>query len=73
MYTYGSLLVISIVSETLALIVVSVAFIPVFYKLEIMSTYEYLNRRFSPAVRTMGSVLFIIKMVSFYPFRTDID
>jgi SSS family solute:Na+ symporter len=33
--------------------------IPFFMRLKVVSAYEYLERRFSPAVRTLGAVLFM--------------
>uniref|UniRef100_K7DZK7 Solute carrier family 5 member 8 n=1 Tax=Monodelphis domestica TaxID=13616 RepID=K7DZK7_MONDO len=38
-------------------------FLPLFYRLDITSTYEYLELRFSKRVRLVGSFLFIIQML----------
>ncbi|CAH1108786.1 unnamed protein product [Psylliodes chrysocephalus] len=42
-------------------------FLPVFQGLELTSTYEYHERRFSKSVRLFGSILFTIKMLSWLP------
>lgn len=64
MYTYGTQLWMIIFSEFLTAAVMVVVIIPVFYNLQITSSYEYLNKRFNSTARTLGSVLFICKMVS---------
>ncbi|KAJ3634046.1 hypothetical protein MTP99_010956 [Tenebrio molitor] len=43
------------------------AYLPVFYKLQITSTYEYLNLRFNETVRLLGSILFLTKMLLYIP------
>jgi len=65
MYVYGSQLWMSVFAEIVSVIVMAIVYIPVFYNLQITSSYEYLNRRFSPAVRTLGSCLFLLKMVRY--------
>lgn len=52
-------------SEFVTAAAMAIVIIPVFYKLQITSSYEYLNKRFSPTVRTLGSFLFLCKMVRF--------
>ncbi|NXH20035.1 SC5A8 protein, partial [Bucco capensis] len=60
-YTYGAMF--CIFAITYALVVLSSAeiFLPVFYKLGITSTYEYLELRFNKYLRLCGTVLFIIQ------------
>ncbi|KAJ3663285.1 hypothetical protein Zmor_007588 [Zophobas morio] len=54
-----------------ALIVVSIGtmyiYLPVFYKLQITSTYEYLERRFDSTNRMFASLLFAIGLFLFLP------
>ncbi|NXK70563.1 SC5A6 protein, partial [Sylvietta virens] len=51
-------------SYFLGLLIPAHIFIPVFYRLRITSTYEYLELRFNKAVRVCGTVTFIFQMVS---------
>ncbi len=43
-----------------AMVIVVVLFVPLFYRLEIYTVYEYLGRRYNRAVRLIACVLFII-------------
>ncbi|MGD8397010.1 MAG: sodium/solute symporter, partial [Candidatus Eiseniibacteriota bacterium] len=54
--------------DLLAILVVAVLFIPFFRGLALRTAYEYLERRFGPAARTAGSVLFQLQVL----FRTGI-
>jgi Na+/proline symporter len=45
----------------LAMIVISVAFIPIYYKLKVYTAYEYLEGRFDLKTRTLAALLFIIQ------------
>lgn len=45
----------------LALIIVSVFFIPIYYKLKVYTAYEYLERRFDLKTRLLGALLFLIQ------------
>ncbi len=45
----------------LAMIVISVVFVPIYYRLEVYTAYEYLEHRFDGRVRTLGAVLFLIQ------------
>ncbi|XP_076041757.1 sodium-coupled monocarboxylate transporter 2-like isoform X2 [Oratosquilla oratoria] len=40
----------------------SYLYLPVFYELQVLSAYEYLERRFNKAVRMLGSLTFIVQM-----------
>ncbi|NXD45672.1 SC5A6 protein, partial [Copsychus sechellarum] len=51
-------------SYFLGLLIPAHVFIPVFYRLRITSTYEYLELRFNKTVRVLGTVTFIFQMVS---------
>ncbi|XP_074751294.1 sodium-dependent multivitamin transporter [Athene noctua] len=50
-------------SYLLGLLIPAHVFIPVFYRLRITSTYEYLELRFNKTVRVLGTVTFIFQMV----------
>ncbi|XP_065340300.1 sodium-coupled monocarboxylate transporter 2-like [Cloeon dipterum] len=67
MYSFGSQYWIVIISEALVSLTMAVAFIPVFYGLNITSSYEYLRLRFNQPVRLMGSIIFMIKMMLYIP------
>ena len=43
----------------LAMIIISVAFIPIYYKLKVYTAYEYLENRFDLKTRTLAALLFI--------------
>lgn len=45
----------------LALIIVSIVFIPVFYKFKIYTAYEFLEKRFDVKTRILGALLFLIQ------------
>ncbi|KAM7027484.1 sodium-dependent multivitamin transporter [Passerculus sandwichensis] len=50
-------------SYLLGLLIPAHIFIPVFYRLRITSTYEYLELRFNKTVRMLGTITFIFQMV----------
>ena len=45
----------------LALIIISVFFIPIYFKLKVYTAYEYLERRFDLKTRLFGAFLFLIQ------------
>lgn len=45
----------------LAMIIISVVFIPIYYKLKVYTAYEYLENRFDLKTRTLAALLFIIQ------------
>ncbi|XP_066524968.1 sodium-coupled monocarboxylate transporter 1 [Hoplias malabaricus] len=60
-YCYGASFVLTCLSFILMVGVSSELFLPIFYRLGITSTYEYLEMRFNKATRLFGTVLFIIQ------------
>ncbi|KAG9465827.1 hypothetical protein GDO78_017679 [Eleutherodactylus coqui] len=50
-------------SYILGLLIPACVFVPVFYRLRLTSTYEYLELRFSKKVRICGTITFIFQMV----------
>ncbi|CAB3225698.1 unnamed protein product [Arctia plantaginis] len=67
MYTYGTQLWTIVLSEWAVSLTIAVIYLPVFYNLQITSTYEYLRLRFNQNVRLLGSIIFIIKMLLYIP------
>lgn len=45
----------------LAMIVISAVFVPIYYKLDVLTAYQYLEHRFDGRVRTLGALLFLIQ------------
>ncbi|GLH02838.1 Uncharacterized protein GBIM_08801 [Gryllus bimaculatus] len=62
MYVYGTQYWMIVVPEFFVSVTMIVVYLPVFYKLRITSSYEYLRMRFSQPVRLLGSCLFLVKM-----------
>ncbi|XP_012252781.2 sodium-coupled monocarboxylate transporter 1-like [Athalia rosae] len=67
MYVYGTQLWSVVIPDCFVSLTMAVVFLPVFYKLQITSSYEYLNLRFNHVVRLMGSIIFLIKMLLYIP------
>ncbi|XP_076618369.1 sodium-coupled monocarboxylate transporter 1 [Colletes latitarsis] len=67
MYVYGTQYWCVIIADSFVSVTMAVVYLPVFYGLGITSSYEYLNLRFNNAVRLMGSVIFLIKMLLYIP------
>uniref|UniRef100_A0A8C1D679 Sodium-dependent multivitamin transporter n=1 Tax=Cyprinus carpio carpio TaxID=630221 RepID=A0A8C1D679_CYPCA len=64
-YTHGTQYWFLGCSYFLGLLIPAHIFIPVFYRLHLSSTYQYLELRFSKSVRICGTVTFIFQMVSY--------
>ncbi|KAM8972006.1 sodium-coupled monocarboxylate transporter 1-like [Pelodytes ibericus] len=62
-YRYGAIYSIFAITYALVVIISAEIFLPVFYRLKITSTYEYLELRFNKSVRILGTVIFIIEMI----------
>ncbi|KAG9345664.1 hypothetical protein JZ751_008808 [Albula glossodonta] len=60
-YSYGGIYAIYCISYVLVVLVSSEVFLPVFYRLGITSTYEYLELRFNKVIRLCGTVMFIVQ------------
>ncbi|NWV40386.1 SC5A8 protein, partial [Grantiella picta] len=63
-YRYGAIFCIFAITYVLVVLCSAEIFLPVFYKLGITSTYEYLELRFNKYLRLCGTVLFIIQTAS---------
>ncbi|XP_044136574.1 sodium-coupled monocarboxylate transporter 1-like [Bufo gargarizans] len=62
-YRFGAMFSIFAITYTLVVVITSEVYLPVFYRLGITSTYEYLELRFNKCVRLIGTLLFIIQTV----------
>uniref|UniRef100_A0A673W4Z2 Solute carrier family 5 member 8 n=1 Tax=Salmo trutta TaxID=8032 RepID=A0A673W4Z2_SALTR len=62
-YRYGASYGLFSLSYVLVVVVSSEVFLPVFYRLGITSTYEYLEIRFNRATRLLGTVMFIVQTI----------
>ncbi|KAG7214205.1 hypothetical protein KM043_001548 [Ampulex compressa] len=67
MYVYGTQFWTVIIADSLVSLTMALVYLPVFYGLGITSSYEYLELRFNRAVRLVGSVMFLIKMLLYIP------
>lgn len=63
MYTFGTQLWIIIIPEIIAYTTTAFVFLPVLFKLQVTSSYEYLERRYNIYLRKLGSILFMIGTV----------
>ncbi|XP_007165878.1 sodium-coupled monocarboxylate transporter 1 [Balaenoptera acutorostrata] len=62
-YRFGAIFSIFAITYFLVVALSAEVFLPVFYKLEITSTYEYLGLRFNKYVRLCGTILFIVQTI----------
>ncbi|KAI7792185.1 putative sodium-coupled monocarboxylate transporter 1, partial [Triplophysa rosa] len=60
-YQYGAIFILICFAYVLMVVVSSEIFLPIFYRLGITSTYEYLEMRYNKVIRLIGTVLFIIQ------------
>jgi Na+/proline symporter len=45
----------------LALVIISVTFIPIYYRLKVYTAYEYLENRFDVRTRVLGAMIFLVQ------------
>ncbi|XP_019638104.1 PREDICTED: sodium-coupled monocarboxylate transporter 1-like [Branchiostoma belcheri] len=62
-YTYGTMFWMFWITYMIMVMVSAHFYLPVFFDLGVTSAYEYLERRFSPGIRRLGSFTFICQMV----------
>uniref|UniRef100_A0A131YJZ3 Sodium/solute symporter culex quinquefasciatus sodium/solute symporter n=1 Tax=Rhipicephalus appendiculatus TaxID=34631 RepID=A0A131YJZ3_RHIAP len=62
-YFYGTQFVVINIAYIFGTPIAAYVFLPVFYKLQVISVYEYLERRFGKATRLTMSATFVIQMV----------
>lgn len=66
-FNYGTQYWLVIFGVTLSCVIVATIYLPVFCKLRLSSSYEYLELRFNRHVRAVASVLFLLDEVLFLP------
>ncbi|XP_003475918.1 sodium-coupled monocarboxylate transporter 1 isoform X1 [Cavia porcellus] len=62
-YRFGGVYCMFAFTYLLVVVLSAEVFLPVFYKLGITSTYEYLELRFNRAIRLCGTVIFIVQTI----------
>ncbi|KAF4022576.1 hypothetical protein G4228_014449 [Cervus hanglu yarkandensis] len=62
-YRFGAIFSIFAITYFLVVVLSAEVFLPVFYKLGITSTYEYLELRFNKCVRLCGTIIFIVQTI----------
>ncbi|XP_063227306.1 sodium-coupled monocarboxylate transporter 1-like isoform X2 [Bacillus rossius redtenbacheri] len=66
-YTYGAMYFNQFFAGLITCIITISVFLPIFFELQITSTYEYLELRFDKNVRTMASFLFACSLILYLP------
>ncbi|CAL7951541.1 unnamed protein product [Xylocopa violacea] len=66
-YVHGTSYLFIGVGVVIVAFVMSEVYLPIFHELRLTSTYEYLERRFDKKIRTLGSVLFAIGIMTWLP------
>lgn len=66
-YFYGSQYSACVITAILAGLITVFIFLPVFYKLQLTSIFEYLELRFARSVRILSSLLFVIMLFVYVP------
>ncbi|XP_020296764.1 sodium-coupled monocarboxylate transporter 1-like isoform X2 [Pseudomyrmex gracilis] len=66
-FHHGSQYAACVITSILTAVITSYVFLPVFYKLQLTSTFEYLEIRFSKSIRILSSVLFTISLFAYVP------
>jgi len=62
-YTYGAQYMVSFLSSVFIVLSSALIYAPIFYKTQVTSANEYLERRFSKGVRLVGCLLFILQCI----------
>lgn len=63
MYVYGTQYLLIILSYCFVIPATAYLYMPIFYKLQVTSAYEYLELRFNHIIRTIGCVTFSVQML----------
>ncbi|XP_005175877.1 sodium-coupled monocarboxylate transporter 2 isoform X1 [Musca domestica] len=66
-YNFGTQYWLIIVSIVFMAIAVSKVYLPVFAALRVGSSYEYLEMRFNPTIRSIASIMFVMDEIFFLP------
>lgn len=66
-YRFGAAFWLGVLSMSIVSIITVIVYLPVFYNLQITSTYEYLDRRFDNNVRRFASFLYGVSVILYLP------
>nr|CAD7449460.1 unnamed protein product [Timema bartmani] len=66
-YTYNTMYFMTNVAGLFVALIIGYVFLPVFFNLQLTSTYEYLELRFDQKVRIMASLLFTVSLLLYLP------
>lgn len=66
-FYHGTQYTACVFTAALTAVITCYIFLPVFYKLQLTSTFEYLEIRFARSVRILSSVLFTISLFMYLP------
>ncbi|XP_066587928.1 sodium-coupled monocarboxylate transporter 1-like [Prorops nasuta] len=66
-YQYGSQYAACVFTSIITCVIISLIYLPVFYKLQLTSTFEYLEIRFARPVRLLASFLYTLSLVIYIP------
>lgn len=66
-YQYGTQYAACVFTSVISCGLISLIYMPVFYQLQLTSTFEYLEMRFARPVRTFASLLYTLSLVIYTP------
>lgn len=66
-YQYGSQYAACIFTSFITSVLIVWVYLPVFYKLQLTSTFEYLEIRFARSVRLLASFLYSLSLIIYIP------
>lgn len=66
-YQYGTQYAVCIFTSFISCFIIVCVYLPVFYKLQLTSTFEYLEIRFARPVRQLASFLYTLALVIYVP------
>jgi Na+/proline symporter len=66
-YQYGSQYAACIFTSFISCFIIVYVYLPVFYKLQLTSTFEYLEIRFARPVRQLASFLYALSLIVYVP------
>lgn len=66
-YRFGAAYWLGVFSMSIVSIITVFIYLPVFYNLQVTSTYEYLEKRFDNRVRLLASFLYGVSVILYLP------